>query len=325
MSDLVPPAPRSHLTAPGEMVLPACVTEAGPNAWFAWEEFFCGMLANPHTRRAYTRAARDFFAWLAPTGTQLPDITPGLVGRYFHQHPGSIPSRKLALAALRALFDVLVQRHVMLLNPAASVRGEKYRVVEGKTPEITVPQARSLLASIEPDTLIGKRDKALIAMLAYTGARVGAVARLRVRDLQDDGTQWLLRFREKGGQEREIPVRYDLQELLLQFRRAAGPVHATKDAPVFPSVAGRTGQLTHKPLSGNDIYRMLKRRLCAAGVPNRLCPHSFRVATVTDLLDQKVPLEDVQYLVGHADPRTTRLYDRRQQKVSRNIVERITI
>ena len=54
-------------------------------------------------------------------------------------------------------------------------------------------------------------------------------------------------------------------------------------------------------------------------------PHSFRVATITDLLTQGVPLEDVQYLAGHADPRTTRLYDRRQKKVTRNIVERISI
>jgi site-specific recombinase XerD len=70
---------------------------------------------------------------------------------------------------------------------------------------------------------------------------------------------------------------------------------------------------------------MVKRRLRDAGLPPRLSPHSFRVATVTDLLDQGVPLDEVQHLAGHADPRTTRLYDRRQKKVTRNIVERITI
>ena len=62
-----------------------------------------------------------------------------------------------------------------------------------------------------------------------------------------------------------------------------------------------------------------------AGLPSRLSPHSFRVATITDLLEQGVPLEDVQQLVGHADPRTTRLYDRRQRRITRNIVERISI
>jgi len=53
--------------------------------------------------------------------------------------------------------------------------------------------------------------------------------------------------------------------------------------------------------------------------------HSFRVITITDLLEQGLALEDVQRLAGHADPRTTRLYDRRARKVTRNIVERISI
>ena len=70
---------------------------------------------------------------------------------------------------------------------------------------------------------------------------------------------------------------------------------------------------------------MMKRRLKAAGLPDEFSPHSFRVTTVTDLLEQNTPLEDVQYLAGHADPRTTRLYDRRRRKVTRNIVERISI
>ena len=67
------------------------------------------------------------------------------------------------------------------------------------------------------------------------------------------------------------------------------------------------------------------RRLKDASLPPTLSPHSFRVAVITDLLSQGVPLEDVQLLAGHADPRTTRLYDRRHKKVTRNIVERISI
>ena len=78
-------------------------------------------------------------------------------------------------------------------------------------------------------------------------------------------------------------------------------------------------------MSAIDICRMVKRRLKDAGLPSRLSPHSFRVMTITDLLEQGVPLEDVQYLAGHADPRTTRLYDRRPKRVTRNIVERISI
>ena len=78
-------------------------------------------------------------------------------------------------------------------------------------------------------------------------------------------------------------------------------------------------------MTAGDMGRMIKRRMRDAGLPSRLSPHSFRVTTVTDLLEQGVPLEDVQYLAGHADPRTARLYDRRKKRVTRNIVERISI
>jgi integrase/recombinase XerD len=83
--------------------------------------------------------------------------------------------------------------------------------------------------------------------------------------------------------------------------------------------------LTKNGMTGIDICRMMKRRLKDAGLPEHFSPHSFRVATVTDLLEQNTPLEDVQYLAGHSDPRTTRIYDRRRRKVTRNIVERISI
>lgn len=70
---------------------------------------------------------------------------------------------------------------------------------------------------------------------------------------------------------------------------------------------------------------MLKRRLKEAGLPLLFSPHSFRGTVVTNLLTQNVPLEEVQYLAGHASPTTTRIYDRRRRRVTRNIVERISI
>ena len=78
-------------------------------------------------------------------------------------------------------------------------------------------------------------------------------------------------------------------------------------------------------LSPHAVERMIKRRLKAASLPEVLSPHSFRVLVVTDLLSQNVPLEDVQYLAGHAHPRTTQIYDRRRRHVTRNIVERISV
>ena len=147
-----------------------------------------------------------------------------------------------------------------------------------------------------------------------------------MKSLIFDGDQWVLRFdQEKGGKSREIPVRHDLQKVILDYVAAAGLNDRLKEIPLLQSAAVRNGRLTGQSLSGIGIYRIVKRRLHDAGLPDRLSPHSFRVTTITDLLTQGVPLEDVQYLVGHSDPRTTRLYDRRQKKVSRNIVERISI
>ena len=100
---------------------------------------------------------------------------------------------------------------------------------------------------------------------------------------------------------------------------------AHADSPLFRAALGKTGRLGAGVLTAHDIARMMKRRLRDASLPGELSPHSFRVAGSTDLLTQGGPLEDVQRLAGHADPRTTRLYDRRYKTVTRNIVERISI
>src|SRR5438128_10241243 len=123
----------------------------------------------------------------------------------------------------------------------------------------------------------------------------------------------------------EIPVRDDVKEMIFEYLDAAGLRNVRKEAPLFRTAYKKTGQLTKNALHVIDICRMVKRRLKDARLPSRLSPHSFRVTTITDLLEQGVPLEDVQRLAGHADPRTTRLYARSDKNITRNIVERISI
>ncbi len=270
---------------------------------------------------------------------ELVSITPRMVGQYLVSLGDSAAKRNLHLAALRGFFDRLVNRHVVILNPAASVKGVKEQVIEGKTPEITLEQARTLLGSInvaktakndqgeevEIPQVVGLRDRAILATLAYTVCRAGAVAKLRLGDFQHDGSQYVLRFSEKGGKSREIPVRHDLEGHIRAYLDAAGIGAEANDRPLFRSTEGKTKRLTGNPLTTKDVCRMVKRRLKDAGLPSRLSPHSFRVTGIIDLLTQGVPLDDVQFLAGHSSPRTTKLYDRRQKKVTRNIVERISI
>jgi site-specific recombinase XerD len=302
-------------------IAPATVRAAGKAAEFAWEEFFQAEIANVHTRKNYMHAVNRFLTWAEYRKLELPRISPGDVGEYMQSLDLAVPTKKLHLAALRRFFDRLVDRHVCVINPAATAKAERYSVVEGKTPEISPEQARILLRSIDITNPIGLRDRAILAVLVYTAARVGAVARLTIKNLVHDGSQYTLRFSEKGGKSREIPVRHDLEQFLLGYTLSS----SIQEGALFRTANRKTKTLTRNAMTGIDICRMMKRRLKAERLPGHFSPHSFRVATVTDLLEQNVPLEDVQYLAGHADPRTTRIYDRRRRKITRNIVERISI
>ena len=332
----------SHSTGslPANSAAGAVLARSGNNALLAAEEFFRARINNPHTRRAYSRSINRFLTWCSERGLELHQISPGMAGEYMETMEGSAPTRNQALAGLRHFFDTLVTRHVVGLNPFSSVRGIRHKVQEGRTPEIQIEQARALLRSIDVSDPVGLRDRAVLGVLAYTGARIGAVAGLRMGDLQDlGGGDWALRFTEKGGRQREIPVRHDLKGWLQEYIDAAGIADATKADPLFraSSLASLASSISTKleeekrnrfndsALTAHSMRQMLKRRLKSAGLSDLFSPHSFRVAVVTDLLSQNIPLEDVQYLAGHADPRTTQLYDRRHRQVTRNIVERISI
>lgn len=336
--DLIPLAP-DFVAKAADASLPDIIQSAGNNARFAYEEFFNAEIENDHTRRAYRKAVHRFLAHCDARGLDLRQISPAIVGEYIRtlhtEQPGtksgsstprlaSKPTRKLHLAGIRNFFDRLVQRHVVMLNPASSVRGPRHSVTEGKTPALTVKQARQLLASINTKNPIGLRDRAIIAVMVYTAVRAGAVAKLRRRDFYTDGRQSVFRFDEKNGKVRDIPARHDLEGFLREYLAAVEGM--SDDTPLFRTAIRRTKKLSDNAMTENDVLRMVKRRFKDAGLPaNRLTCHSFRATTITDLLDQGVPLEDVQYLAGHADPRTTRLYDRRKRAVTRNIVERISI
>jgi site-specific recombinase XerD len=190
---------------------PRTISAAGSAAMFAYDEFFFARIRNAHTRHSYQHAVHRFLRWSEEINLPLTGISPRHVGEYLDRLTLSVSSKNQHLAALRHFFDELVNRHVVFLNPAASVRGERYQVLEGKTPDIGVGSARALLASIDTSTVVGLRDRAIIAVLVYTAARVGAVAGLERQNFYEANGQYFLHFNDKGGKSREIPVRHDLQ------------------------------------------------------------------------------------------------------------------
>ena len=309
----------------GLTALPRLIVQAGERPTRAFLEFFTTTIRNRHTRLAYARACARFLDWCEDRGLRLEQIEPMVVAAYIEGLGQEMApsSAKQHLAAIRGLFDCLTTHHVVEVNPARSVHGPKHSVVEGVTPAFEPKQARQLLDSIDTTTIGGLRDRAIIATLIYTAARIGAILNLKVKHFAQDGTQWCLRFGEKGGKVRKIPCRHDLEQYLHDYMAAAG-IALEKDTPLFRSM-NRRRQLTDKALHRVDAAAMLKRRLKAAGLPANLCSHSFRSTTATDLITQGVPLQDVQYLLGHADPRTTLLYDRAKRQVTPNIVDRISI
>jgi len=290
-------------------------------------EFFTARIRNPNTRKAYARAAGAFAAWCADHGlTELSQVRPVQVAAYIEGLQDKIapPSVKLQLAAIRMLFDWLVVGQVVPVNPASSVRGPAHVVKKGKTPVLSAEEARALLDSVDADSPVSLRDRALIGLMVYTFARVGAVTKMRVEDIYVQGRRTWVRLHEKGGKRHEMPCHHNLDEYLQAYIEAA---HIGADAKgyLFRTALGRTKQLSERPMSQADVYRMICRRAKDAGVRTRIGCHSFRATGITEYLRNGGKLEVAQQMANHESARTTGLYDRRNDQVSLDEVERIVI
>jgi integrase len=181
-------------------VVPALVADLGDEAAWRYVEFFTANIRNPNTRRAYTRACARFFAWCEQRGLTLAAIRPFDVASYIEslQKEHSAPGVKQQLAAVRMLFDWLITGQVLPTNPAAAVRGPKHVVKTGTTPVLEGAEWRKLLKSIPDTTLRDLRDRALIATLTYSFARINAALKMKVEDLRPRGAGWTIRLHEKA-------------------------------------------------------------------------------------------------------------------------------
>ena len=233
------------------------------------------------------------------------------------------PSVKQVLAGIRQMFDYLVAGGILPVSPAASVRGPKYVSKRGKTPVLSAEQARQLLDAIDCTKLIGLRDRALIGLMVFSFARVGAVNTLRVGDYFENEKRWWLRLHEKGGKRHEVPCHHTLGEFLDDCVGAAG-LGGDKKGWLFPSM-GKADRLTKHRMDTNDMLRMIKRRAKQAGLPYSTCCHTFRATGITTYLKNGGTLEHAQQIAAHESPRTTKLYDRTSDQVSVDEIERIEI
>jgi len=179
--------PSGALATPADtsIVVPALIADLGDQANWRYVEFFTANINNDHTRRAYARACSRFFAWCENRGLSLTSIRPFDVAAWVKelQETHGAPGVKQQLAAVRMLFDWLITGQIVPMNPAAAVRGPKHVVKTGKTPVLEGDEWRKLLASIPTTTLRDLRDRALIATLTYSFARISAALKMKVEDL----------------------------------------------------------------------------------------------------------------------------------------------
>ncbi len=274
---------RLTLGQGGGFILPVAIADAGERVAKRFIEFFTANLRNGNTREAYARALGQFFCWCDEQGIGLHQVEPVMVAAYIEELTGarSRPTVKQHLAAIKMLFDWLVTGGVLPYNPAASVRGPKHVVKRGTTPVLRADEARMLLDSIEVSRnkrtgprsgLKGLRDRALIAVMVYSFARVGATLGMRVEDYYLEGRRGWFRLHEKGGKRYKVPAQHDAVAYVDAYIDAAGIGHERKE-PLFRTI-DRYRKLTDRPMGPNDALRMIKSRAEATGLSHvDVLPH----------------------------------------------------
>jgi integrase len=212
----------------------------------------------------------------------------------------------------------------MPTNPASAVRGPRHIVRRGKTPVLDPQEARQLIDAIDTTTIIGLRDRALIGLMVYSFARIGAAIGMRVEDVYAQNRRQWVRLHEKGGKQHAMPCHHNLEAYLHAYIDSAGRAQEPK-AFLFRTYSRATGQLTGHPLPQANAYAMIQRRAKAAGITTRVGNHTFRATGVTAYLKNGGTLERAAQMANHASTRTTQLYDRRAEEVTLDEVERVLI
>ncbi|MGY2737257.1 tyrosine-type recombinase/integrase [Sphingomonas sp. UYP23] len=309
------------------LVLPALVASADERSQRRFLEFFAVTIRNPHTRRAYARAAGEFLGWCDARGvTSIAGVQPLHVAAWVEQlgNEVSAPTVKQRLAGVRHLFDWLVTGQVVPVNPAASVRGPAHSVRRGKTPVLAPDEARRLLDAIDVTTPAGLRDRALIGLMVYSFARIGAALAMRVEDVFVQNRRLWVRLHEKGGKRHEMPCHHNLEEYLTAYLDRC-ELREDRKAPLFRTIARGTKRLSDTPLPQANAFQMVRRRAVAADIETAIGNHSFRATGITAYLKNGGTLERAATMANHASTRTTQLYDRRPDDVTLDEVERVLI
>lgn len=253
--------------------------------------------ASAHTLRSYRTDFDQFAAFLARRGiSRLGAADARSIRAYLawlHDRRLSRATITRKLAALRSGFSFLARRGLMHRNPAREVGTP--RLAQRLPSFLPVDEAWGLLESPVPDTIQGRRDRAILEVLYATGLRVAELCGLDLADV--DPFQRSVRVVGKGNKERIVPV----GDQALRALDAYLDVRPPGDGPLFQN--GRGGRLTVR-----SVHRIVKARALIAGIARPVSPHTLRHTFATHMLDQGADLRLIQDLLGHSRLSTTQKY-----------------
>jgi site-specific recombinase XerD len=312
---------------------PAIIEGSGRKAHDRIEHFLRAAIDNDNTRKSYGRALGSFFAFMEDGGKErVQDIGPLDVCDYLDAAKTnglSTATLKQHMAAIRMLFDHLVTGAVHEHNPALSVKAPRQKLGKGKTPILTAEEAGDLLRSIDTQSVVGLRDRALIGVMVFTFARISAACGLNVADIFHQQRRLWVRLHEKGGKFHEMPCHHTLEGYLAEYLEHAQLGEAGR-VPLFQAIKYRPYGRGQAVLNGERLHRanawaMVRRRAKAAGITTQVCNHTFRGTGITAYLENGGTLEKARQMAAHASTRTTQLYDRREDRVTLDEVVKINI
>jgi site-specific recombinase XerD len=261
-----------------------------------------------HTRAAYRRDVAQFLAWCTGHDLDPRAVLRPHVDAYAAGLTGATSTVARRLAALSSWYGYLVDAGAVAENPVARVRRPRVDRDHTTTVGFTAAEAAAMVRVAVTDPVLGDAcATGLAGCLIALGARVSEVCALDVADLGHDSGHRTVRLRMKGGKTRTRAVPPDLANALDAC--AAGRT----SGPLFRAPDGR-------PVDRYQVYRFVRRLARAAGLPaaDRISPHSFRHAWATMAREHGASLEERQYALGHADPRTTQRYDRARASLDRD-------
>jgi integrase/recombinase XerD len=279
-----------------------------------------------HTRKAYRQDASQFVNWLENKALTLNALSTDDMWQYRRyladNFAKTTAERKLVVA--RKLLQEAVKRGLLSHNPAQDIGGYRSKD-EQETPHMALDttQARGLLTVIDTTTQQGKRDFAILLLLLRTGIRRSECADLKLGDLQvEQGHHLLLIRHAKGDKRRKVKVPVDVVRAIDTYLEECARKGLNKEAPLF--VQFRKGDHPQtEGISAQVIERLVKLYAARAGF--ELTPHGLRATFVTLALEAGAKLEQVQYAVGHSDPRTTERYQKRKLNLDNNAVDFVRV